>query len=188
MTTAGSDTYTYDANGSQLAGAGRTLTYNAFNKVKSIVKGNQTIGFAYGPDRSRTKRTDTDSRGTAVTSDDTTTTTLYLGTVEKVTSPGGSYAYKRYLAGGAALMTHAYESTTGTDGVATLTETLVRQYLLKDHLGSVAVITDGVGTVVRALSLRCLGSAAQRRDLGGADGAGADELRCRPRQPRLHRP
>ena len=152
MTTAGSDTYTYDANGNQLTGAGRTLTYTAFNKVASIVKGNRTISFAYGPDRSRTKRTDTDSRGTAVTSDDTTTTTLYLGTVEKVTSPSGSYAYKRYLAGGAALIMHAYESTTTTDGVATLTETLVRQYLLKDHLGSVAVITDGVGTVVRALS------------------------------------
>ena len=90
VTTAGSDTYTYDANGNvtgetRSGTTVRSLTYTPFNKVASITKGNRTVSFAYGPDRARYRRTDTDSKGTAVASDDTTTTTLYLGSVEKVT-------------------------------------------------------------------------------------------------------
>ena len=60
-------TFTYDANGNQLTGDGRTLTYTVFNKVASIVKGAHTTTFAYGPGRSRYKRTDTVTGGTATT-------------------------------------------------------------------------------------------------------------------------
>ena len=59
LTRAGSDTYTYDANGNRLTGAGRTLSYTAFNKVKRIVTGTTATDFEYGPARSRYKRTDT---------------------------------------------------------------------------------------------------------------------------------
>ena len=80
VTTAGSHTYTYDAAGNQLTGAGRTLAYTPFNKVKSIVKGHHTMTFAYGPGRARFKRTDTDSNGTALdSSDDVTVTTPVPG-------------------------------------------------------------------------------------------------------------
>ena len=149
VTRAGSDTYTYDANGNQTGGAGRTLAYTAFNKVKRIEKGNQTLSFAYGPDRARYKRTDTDTKGTSTTSDDATTTTLYLGNVEKLSYPGGTYEYRRYI-GGVARITHEYApDTTTPPGV---TDTVTTQYLLRDHLGSLTVITDAVGTRVRAFS------------------------------------
>ena len=79
VTTAGSDTYTYDANGNQLSGAGRSLTYTAFNKVSRIEKGNGAISFTYGPERARFKRTDTTTTTDAATTRTGTTTTLYLG-------------------------------------------------------------------------------------------------------------
>ena len=149
VTTAGSDTYTYDDGGNQLTGAGRTLAYTVFNKVSSIVKGNHTVTFAYGPARARYQRTDTDNKGTSAdTSDDTTTTTLYVGSVEKVSYANGTYEYKRYIAGGVALITHEYV----TDTTMTTTETVTREYLLRDHLGSVSVLTDALGTIVQELS------------------------------------
>lgn len=151
VTKAGNDTFTYDAAGNQLTGAGRALTYNAFNKVSRIVKGNHTVRFAYGPDRSRFKRTDEDTKGTPATTDDKTTTTLYVGSVEKVTWSGSLYAYKRYIAGGVALVTEKHE-TTVMDGTPTTTETVTKEYLLRDHLGSVSVITGADGALVQEMS------------------------------------
>ena len=108
--------------------------------------------FAYGPERARYKRTDT--------SGSNTTTTLYVGSVEKVTRSGSLYEYKRYIAGGAALITEKH-ATTVENGVSTETETVTTQYLLKDHLGSVAVITNALGGVDQELSYDAWG---QRRN------------------------
>ena len=148
MTQAGSDSYTYDDNGNQLTGAGRTLTYHPFNKAASIEKGTTTTGFVYGPERSRYKRTDVISTGGGTS----TTTTLYLGNVEKVIAPDRSYTYKRYITGGVLI-----EQTHDTSGTRTGESTC---YLLYDHLGSVDVITNAAGTVVQDLSFDAWG---QRR-------------------------
>ena len=94
--------------------ATRTLAYTAFNKVASVTRGNHTVSFAYGPDRARYKRTDTDDKGAAASADDVTTTTLYVGNVEKVTHSGNRYEYRRYIAGGAALITHEVVTDTST--------------------------------------------------------------------------
>ncbi len=122
MTRIGTDTYTYDANGNQVSGPGRTLTYTAFNKVASIDQG------------------------------DTTTTTVYLGNVEQVIAEDGSYTYKRYLADGILI-----EQTHDIKGKRTGETT---RHLLYDHLGSVDVITDDMGTVLQDLSFDAWG---QRR-------------------------
>ena len=149
LTAAGGHTYRYDANGNRLTGAGRTLSYTAFNKVKRIVKGTTTTDFEYGPGRSRYKRTDVVRTGTGTS----TTVTLYLGNVEKVIAPDGSYTWKRYLAGGTVLVAQDHD--------VMHTRTAERKsYLLRDHLGSVDVITDGAGTVVQDLSFDAWG---QRR-------------------------
>ena len=108
--------------------------------------------FAYGPERARYKRTDTSGTNT--------TTTLYVGSVEKVTHSSSLYEYKRYIAGGAALITEKH-ATTVENGVSTETETVTTQYLLKDHLGSVAVITNALGGVDQELSYDAWG---QRRN------------------------
>ena len=145
---AGNATFTYDGGGNltrenRAGTTTRSLEYTPFNKVSRIVKGTHTVRFAYGPERARFKRTDT--------SGSNTTTTLYVGSVEKVTRSGSLYEYKRYLAGGAALVTEKHE-TTVENGVSTETETVTTQYLLKDHLGSVAAITDATGAIVQEMS------------------------------------
>ena len=150
VTTAGSDTYTYDANGNQLGGAGRTLTYTPFNKVASIEKGTHTTAFVYGPERTRYKRTDTGVMG--VGTGTSTTTTLYLGNVEKVIAPDGSYTWKRYVADGV-LIEQTHDNTDTRTGEDT-------RYLLYDHLGSVDVIADNTGAAVQDMSFDAWG---QRR-------------------------
>ena len=177
VTTAGSHTYTYDGNGNRLTGAGRTLTYTAFNKVNSIVKGTTTTSFVYGPDRARTKRTDTVVTGSGTS----TTTTLYLGNVEQVIAPDGSYTFKRYITAGV-LVTQACNHRHKRTGEAV-------QYLLYDHLGSLDVITDAAGAVAQDMSFDAWG---QRRARGRLDRAGAaapDGHEPRPHHPvRVHRP
>ena len=152
---AGTLNYTYDANGNVLTerrtgatGDARSFEYNAFNKVKSIRKGTHTTRFAYGPERSRIKRTDKVVTGTGTS----TTTTLYLGNVEKVIAPDGGFTYKRYIADGVLI-----EQTHDTGGARSSEDT---RYLLRDHLGSIDVITDVIGTVVQDLSFDAWG---QRR-------------------------
>lgn len=154
---AGGATFTYDVAGNltrenRAGTTTRSLEYTPFSKVSRIVKGTHTVRFAYGPERARFKRTDT--------SGSNTTTTLYVGSVEKVTHSSSLYEYKRYIAGGAALVTEKH-ATTVENGVSTETETETTQYLLKDHLGSVAVITNALGGVDQELSYDAWG---QRRN------------------------
>src|SRR5256885_2309898 len=40
-----STSFTYDANGNQISGLGRTITYSSYNKPASISQGTTTLGF-----------------------------------------------------------------------------------------------------------------------------------------------
>ena len=153
VTQAGSHTYTYDANGNmtqerRTGSVTRTLSYTAFNQVKSITRGTHTTTFVYDPAQSRVRRTDVVRTGSGTS----TTTTLYLGGAEKVIAPDGSYTYKRYVSPGV-LIEQAHDSS------GSRTSEDVR-YLLYDHLGSLDVVTDAAGTVVQDLSFDAWG---QRR-------------------------
>ncbi len=55
--TAGGVSYNYDANGNQINGDGRSITYTSFNKAKTISKGGKTYTYTYGTDRFRTQQT-----------------------------------------------------------------------------------------------------------------------------------
>lgn len=48
--------FAYDANGNMLSGAGRTLTWTAFNMPVTIAQGANTLSFAYDPERQRIKQ------------------------------------------------------------------------------------------------------------------------------------
>ena len=82
----------------------------------------------------------------------TTTTTWYLGSVEKVVGHNGSFTYKRYLTDHSLLIEHY--SSSG--------QLLNREenYLLKDHLGSIDVIMAADGIVRERLGFDAWG---QRR-------------------------
>ncbi len=125
VTDAGGVAYTYDANGNQISGDGRSITYTVFDKPRQIVKGSHTSLFDYGVDRSRFRRTDTGTNSK---------TTLYVGAVE-IIDYGVTTEYRRYIAGIA--IAHYYPSTNVTQV----------DYLLKDHIGSTDVIIQHNGTV-----------------------------------------
>ncbi len=143
---AGGTTYSYDANGNNTSSSdGRSIAYTTFDKAASIVKGGHTTTFAYGPDRARYKRVDSNTSGV--------TTTLYIGSVEKITQADGSKEIKRYI-GGVAIMTLALDTSGATQSSNT-------HYLYKDHLGSLDIITDAAGQIVQEQSFDAWG---QRRD------------------------
>ena len=151
---AGNLSYTYDANGNVLTEAGanrrttRRLGYTPFNKVSTITRGTHTTTFLYGADRSRIRRTDAVRTGSGTS----TTTTLYLSNVEKVIAPDGSFTWKRYIADGV-LIEQRYDNTGARTGADT-------RFLLYDHLGSIDVITNVIGTVEQDMSFDAWG---QRR-------------------------
>ena len=128
--------------------ATRTLSYTAFNQVKSITRGTHTTRFVYDPTQSRVRRTDVVRTGSGAS----TTTTLYLRGAEKVIAPDNSYTYKRYVSPGV-LIEQAHDRRGNRTGEAL-------RYLLYDHLGSLDVVTDAAGTVVQDLSFDAWG---QRR-------------------------
>jgi len=137
VTSAGGTSYQYDANGNNTSSSdGRTISYTTFDKAASVSKGAHITTFAYGPDRKRYKRTDMSGDGV---SPNLIRTTLYIGSVEKITLADGSRQVKRYL-GGIAIETESYDGTGAFTG-----ET--KSYLHHDHLGSIDVITNALGQI-----------------------------------------
>lgn len=144
VTTAGGVVYGYDANGNQINGDGRTLTYTSFNKPKTMAKGAASSTFYYGPNHSRIQQVNVNNGATTVTN--------YLGKLyEVVTKPDGVIEYKHYINTAGAMVLHTERSSSITD----------TRYIFKDHLGSTDVITDETGVVVESLSFGAFGA---RRD------------------------
>ncbi|MFA5123189.1 hypothetical protein, partial [Zavarzinia sp.] len=75
--------FTYDANGNQLTGEGRTLTWTAFDMPATITRGTATVAFAYGPGHQRIRQARPDA------------TVHYFGggQVERVTAAGGAVSW-----------------------------------------------------------------------------------------------
>jgi RHS repeat-associated protein len=150
VTRAGDDHYTYDANGNQVSGAGRTLKYNSHDKPIKISNDDHITRFEYGPDRSRFRRTDESvQNGVSVIK-----TTTYLGNVERIeSSNSNTITWRRTVAGTVYITeTSRYYQRQGETEV---------HFLYQDHLGSTDVITDRLGNIVQSMSFDAWG---QRRD------------------------
>jgi RHS repeat-associated protein len=131
VTGAGGATYTYNANGSMTGGDGRTIGWTVANQPNHITRGSTVVEIHYGPNRERFRRIDTVSGSVK--------TTHYVGALERIWLPGGIVETKRYL-DGEAIVTRRSNGTTET------------HYLLKDHLGSIDLITDALGNIVQAMA------------------------------------
>ena len=123
----------YDANGNQTVGDGRTVSYNVFNKLETVIKSGISLDFDYGPDTARYRQVKTGSGKTV--------TTLYVGKLfEHITTTAMGQPtrveQKAYL-GDAAVLT---EIRTG-GGLPTYKV----GFLHKDRLGSLIAITDEDG-------------------------------------------
>jgi len=146
---AGGTTYSYDNNGNNTSSSdGRTIAYTTFDKAKTVTKGAHTTIFAYGADRARYKRTDTNASGTK--------TTLYIGSVEKITNVDGTKQVKRTI-GGVAIITLNQDNQGNTQSTDT-------NYLYKDHLGSLDIITDATGAIAQNGGEMSFDAFGQRRD------------------------
>ncbi len=119
VSSAGGNTYTYDANGNMSSGAGRIITYDFENRPISVTQGGTTTTFVYDGDGGRVKKT----VGTA--------TTTYIG---KLYVCEGTSCAKMIFAGGSRIAMK--QVTSGSTS-----------YFHADHLGSTSVLTNGSGTV-----------------------------------------
>lgn len=147
LTQVGSLSYCYDIRGNQThsydgANLVREVTYGHFDKPTRIWSDKATTDFSYDTGRMRYKRVDN--------KEGETTTTWYIGNVEILQKSGGAVEYKRYI--GDALQTlHA-------SGLGATEFTQVKtQYLHKDHLGSIHVITNEQGELQEQLSFDAFG-------------------------------
>lgn len=137
VTTAGTRTFAYDANGNMTEEkvnnvVKKNLTYTGKDLVKKIAMvGGHTSEFFYDSSNSRYKRIDRDASGNV-------TTTLYLGSVEKIRYHDNKVEWKRQI-GGVAQVTH--EVTASAIGPSK------RQYFHKDHLGSINAISSASGVI-----------------------------------------
>ena len=146
VTSAGGATYTYDDNGNNETGDGRTINYTVFDKPYQIAKGGDTVDFSYGPERNRYKRIDAESGAGSETK-------TYVGNVEFVERADGTKARKRYIAG-VAIESIEFDSGGNLQSQSTA-------YTFRDHLGSMDVITDSSGVILKEFSFDSWG---QRRD------------------------
>jgi RHS repeat-associated protein len=142
VTTIGSRQLYYDANGNLIRETDndaqvRALSYTVYDMVNRIDHPAGSTTFQYDTQRQRYQRIDTRNGQT--------TTTLYIGATEKIYYPDDTIEWKRNI-GGIALITHKLNAS---ESQITGTQT---RFLLKDHLGSINVITDEHGNPTETLA------------------------------------
>ncbi|MGH8522762.1 MAG: RHS repeat domain-containing protein, partial [Gammaproteobacteria bacterium] len=131
--------YTYDANGNQLTGLGRSLEWTSYNLPARVVQGGSSIAYQYGAER-QTIRAISALPATDSSADDV----LYAG--------GG--LYEQHRRGRA--VTHRYHLQIGGQPIGMVilagspsAPSKLVQYFHHDHLDSVSTITAGNTVVER---------------------------------------
>jgi RHS repeat-associated protein len=126
--------FTYDNNGNQLTGNGRTIVYNAANKPILIVKDGEKTTLAYGPERELLQQQQPIPGGLE-------TTTYVGGLFEQVQVGDGAVTNKHYIA--VAGNTIAVVETEAASPTVVSKES----YLHKNHQSSVLAISDALGQI-----------------------------------------
>ena len=141
VTSAGSNSYGYDANGNQTTGAGRSYTLASHNLPTRIDMGGGTSSeFLYGPERQRIRQTSLkDGKGSLI---------YYAGAL-----------YEEHRRGSTVDKKHSINTPEGVVAIETWFSSgaVRRDYLHRDHLSSVDVITNDAGDVSERLSFDAFG-------------------------------
>jgi RHS repeat-associated protein len=151
VATAGGTSFTYDANGNTLTGAGRTYSWDGENRIASLTAnaGATTLTLTYGPDGHRLKKTSNSGPGGAIR------TQLYLaGDLEVPLADGTTNGAPQ--AGQWRKHVHADAKRVGA----------TTHWHHRDHLASIRLTTDSAGNSVKRVSFRPFGDAATQ---SGAD-------------------
>lgn len=141
--TAGSNTYTYDANGNMVTyqgGGAYPIQWNGANYPTLLTFGSSTDTIAYNQSRQRYYQKFVSTTGTE--------TTYYAGKLlEKVTQTTGTVAWRHYVFAG-----HAPVAIVSRQNSATTIS-----YVLKDHLGSTSAFVNSAGAAQVNESFRAFG-------------------------------
>lgn len=154
-----STSFIYDANGNMTAGSGRTVAWTSFNMVSSITQGTSIYTYTYDAEHARVQQVEAG-----------TNTTTYINAlgilVEAVANTSGALTqWNDYLFAGGQIVGLHFEFP-GGGGAACAGGSSCNRYFHKDHLGSIAVLTDDAGTVQQRLSYDAWG---KRRNADGSD-------------------
>jgi RHS repeat-associated protein len=127
---AGSNSYTYDANGNMLTyqGGASPIHWNSANYPTLLTFGGSTDTISYNQNRDRYYQQ-------FVTGSGTETTYYAGGLLEKVTQTNGTVAWRNYV----------YAGNTPVAIVSRQNSATTLSYILKDHMGSVAGFLDSSG-------------------------------------------
>ena len=132
--------FTYDDNGNQTGGAGRTTIWSSYNKPVHISKNGAINEFAYGPERQLIYQIETISSETRET--------RYVGGIYEETIKGGQTEAVHHLTMAGHTIAVLKTQPTLTNPDETLPVVKDTHYLHQDHLDSVVMITDANGNVV----------------------------------------
>ncbi len=140
VTSAGSTSYSYDAQGRMTSRAGSTITWTSYDLPKVINSGSQSTEFWYGVGRARYKQAQK-------TGGSTDATILYVGQLLEKETRGSTTTWRHYVqAGSRTVAMMERENTTNTT-----------RYLHRDHQGSVVKVTDASGAAIDTLAFDAWG-------------------------------
>ena len=151
QTGTGGYAYTYDANGNAITRNGSSINWTSYNMPSSIDASGKNVSFLYGPTHQRFRQT--------YTSASPTETTFYIGDLLEKVVIGGTTDFRHYIRVGGNLIAIASRTSAGVSQI---------RYVLEDHEGSIAKITDGTGAVAVSESFTAFG---MRRDPNTWSGA-----------------
>jgi RHS repeat-associated protein len=156
VTQAGSSTYTYsyDANGNMNSHQGSTINWSSYNYPTLISAGSgstaESVALYYGPARQRWYQ--------YYSGNGTTENTYYAGPLEIVTS-GSVTSYRHYIYAGDEPVAVYSRTSSGTNAV---------DYVLSDHQGSAAALTNGSGATIVSESFTPYGTRRNPTTWSGA--------------------
>jgi RHS repeat-associated protein len=157
VTQAGSSAYvySYDANGNAYSRQGSTISWSSYNYPTTVNAGSgstaETVAFSYGPDRQRWQQ--------MYTGNSTQETTNYIGGLLEVVAGGSVTDYRHYINVAGEQVAVYSRKNSGTNTFS---------YLLSDHQGSVASITNSSGAQVVGESFAAFGSRRNPTTWSGA--------------------
>ena len=123
------------------------IDFNAFDKVKTIHEGPNSVQFEYGYDHQRIKMDENN--------DGNVRSKVYVNSCEFITEPKGDKVVRTFISG-----------PSGVFAVAeTVKDNTKLHYILKDHLGSWVVVTDSDGAIEQENRFDAWGFCPKANDL-----------------------
>ena len=155
VTEAGSSSYqyAYDANGNATSRQGSSIIWSSYNyptQINDTATG-ETVSFVYGPDRRAWFEETQSSSGTE--------TDHHVGGLFDIVTSAGVTEYRHYIYAGSEPVAIDSRASNGTNAF---------YYLLSDHQGSIAAITNSTGAVVVGESFTAYGARRNPSTWSGA--------------------